>query len=102
MTIRVMLYTEAPKGGEKEFEEAYRQVAVQMRGVDGHIADELLREPGSNRYLLLAEWEDERRFTAWVSDPAHTARTGPLVPYLERTFQRAVYEVAVRPADQRG
>lgn len=96
MSIRVMVSTTVLPEEEKDFREAYRVVVGRMWGTPGHVADELLHEPGTDRYHILAEWADEESFRAWVEDPRHVERTAPLVPFLERAFARRIFTVAVR------
>ena len=58
------------------FEDATCRVAARMRGTNGHVREELLRDPGTTTYHLYAEWEDEASFEAWVADPDHRDQSG--------------------------
>ena len=92
--IRVVVSTTVPEDETEVFEQAYLEVAAGMRGTPGHVREELLREPGTARYHLFAEWEDDASFQAWVGDPRHTETTAPIVPYLIRNMDRKTYLVA--------
>jgi 2-polyprenyl-6-methoxyphenol hydroxylase-like FAD-dependent oxidoreductase/heme-degrading monooxygenase HmoA len=97
--VRVILSTEVPEKETEAFEHAYLKVAAWMRGTPGHIKEELLREPGTTKYHLFAEWEDEASFRAWVSDGRHTNKTGPLVPFLARNMERRLWHIAAVPGE---
>jgi 2-polyprenyl-6-methoxyphenol hydroxylase-like FAD-dependent oxidoreductase/heme-degrading monooxygenase HmoA len=97
--VRVLVTTTVPAGDEDRFERRYGEVAALMRGTPGHIREELLHEPGTPTYHLLAEWSSEAAFQAWVRDPRHTEKTGPILPYLERGFSRRVFAIAARPPE---
>ena len=97
MTIRVMMYTTVEPGEEDTFRAAYLEVAETLRGTPGLLRDELLLQKGTQRFCLQAEWSSLPEFLAWVEDPKHTDKTAPIVPYLERNFDRELYEVMETP-----
>jgi 2-polyprenyl-6-methoxyphenol hydroxylase-like FAD-dependent oxidoreductase/heme-degrading monooxygenase HmoA len=95
--IRVVLTVTVADGKEESYERAYLKVAERVRGTPGHVREELLHEPGTGRYHLFAEWEDEDSFNAWVDNPAHMEQTAPMLPYLLEDFEREIYQIRVRP-----
>ncbi len=97
--VRVLVTTTVPAGDEDVFEQAFLDVAAAMRGVPGHIREELLHEPGTPTYHLLAEWASKAAFLAWVQDPRHTDRTTGLIPYLNRGFSRRIFTIVARPPE---
>ena len=97
--IRVVLSTTVAEAETEAFEDAYVQVAARMRGTPGHIREELLRDPGTSTYHLLAEWEDEASFDAWVRDPKHIEKTGPMVTFLARDMERRIQHIAAVPGE---
>ncbi|MDG4825459.1 FAD-dependent oxidoreductase [Asanoa sp. WMMD1127] len=97
--IRVMVTVTVPPGEEAAYERAYLKVAERMRGTPGHVREELLREPGTGTYHILAEWLDETSFNAWTDDQAHLDQTAPLIQYICDNFQRATYHIVARPEE---
>ncbi|WP_246001775.1 FAD-dependent oxidoreductase [Allorhizocola rhizosphaerae] len=100
LRIRVAVKVTVPEGKEEAYERAYLKVAERMRGTPGHTREELLREVGTNNYVLFAEWENETAFNAWADDPAHMDQTAPLLPYLLESFERTTFEIVARPEEQ--
>lgn len=101
MAARVMVYARIDRGNEEAFEAAYAEVTAKVKGTEGHIADELLRqaEPpdesdGPRTYILLSEWESKEAFLAWENDPIHMATTTPMRPYWSGRVKRIVFDVA--------
>ena len=43
MAARVMVFAKINRGDEEAFEAAYAQVTANVKGTEGHVADELLR-----------------------------------------------------------
>ncbi|MGF7236035.1 MAG: FAD-dependent monooxygenase [Frankia sp.] len=97
--VRVLVTTTVPAGDEETFERGFLEVAELMRGTPGHIREELLHESGTPTYHLLAEWTSAAAFHAWVTDPRHVEKTGPLIPYLKRGFSRRIFSIAARPPE---
>ena len=96
-TVRVMVTVTVGEGEEEAFERAYLKVVERVRETPGYIQEELLWEPGTRTYHILAEWEDEQSFHTWVDNPAHMEQTGPLVPYLMAgDLQRTTFHVKAR------
>src|SRR5215216_2858343 len=82
MPARVMVFAKINRGDEEAFEEAYAQVTANVKGTEGHIADELLRrnEPPDDddqprTYVLLSEWESKEAFLAWENAPAQDRKS---------------------------
>lgn len=97
MAIRVMVFAKIKPGEEKAFEAAYAEVTRKVKGTEGHLRDELLRntkEPSS--YILLSEWESKERFLAWEDAPIHMQTTTPMRPYWAGRVERIIYEIAFR------
>lgn len=95
MATRVMVFAAIREGEQDAFEAAYAQVTATVKGTDGHIHDELLREsdrPG--RYVLLSEWESEAAFRAWEDAPIHRELTTPMRPYWAGRVERVIFDVA--------
>lgn len=97
--VRVLVTTMVKPDEAHAFEEAYAEVAHQMRGTPGHVREELLHEPGAETYHLLAEWTCRSAFLAWVREPKHTDKTGPMIPFLQRAFTRRVFDIIARPPE---
>ncbi|WP_432573711.1 FAD-dependent monooxygenase [Kineococcus sp. SYSU DK005] len=96
--VRVDISTSVAPGQEEAFERAYAVVAGRVGGKGGHLREELLRDPETGRFHIVAEWEDAQRFRLWVEDPAHLADSAPLARWLSVDFERTVYELRQRPA----
>src|SRR5204863_10141627 len=101
MPARVMVFAKINRGDEEAFEEAYAQVSANVKGTEGHIADELLRrnEPPDDEdeprsYVLLSEWESKDAFLAWENAPVHTEMRDPMTPYWTRKVERIIWDVA--------
>jgi heme-degrading monooxygenase HmoA len=101
MAARVMVFAKINRGDEEAFEAAYAQVTSNVRGTEGHIADELLRraEPADpedepRTYVLLSEWESKEAFLAWENAPAHTEKRNPMTPYWAGKVERIIWDVA--------
>ena len=101
MAARMMVFAKIKRGDEQAFEAAYAEVTAKVKGTQGHIADELLRqaEPpnadGEPRtYILLSEWESKEAFLGWEDDPIHMATTTPMRPYWAGKVERVIYDVA--------
>ncbi|GAA3435174.1 hypothetical protein GCM10018954_047780 [Kutzneria kofuensis] len=86
-----------PMSRRAEFERGYAEVGARMATVPGHVREELLREPATDTYHIIAEWESEAAFYSWVADPAHAEQAEPIAPFL-REFQRRVFHLG---ADRR-
>ncbi|NAZ84805.1 antibiotic biosynthesis monooxygenase family protein, partial [Kineococcus indalonis] len=91
--VRVDISTSVAPGEEEAFERAYLVVAGRVGGKGGHLREELLRDPETGRFHIVAEWEDAQRFREWVEDPAHLGDSAPLARWLSVDFQRTVYEL---------
>lgn len=77
-----------------EFERGYAKVTARMTGVPGYLREELLREPGSDVYHILAEWRSEAEFHRWIGNPAHAQEeAGPIAPFL-LDFRRSLFHCA--------
>lgn len=99
-SIRVLVTTLVEPEEEQDFERGYLEVAAKVGQAPGHLREELLHEPGTKLYHLLAEWRSKGEFLAWVTDPRHTDKTGPLIPYLMRGFSRKIMEIVARPPEK--
>ncbi|WP_241255794.1 antibiotic biosynthesis monooxygenase family protein, partial [Candidatus Protofrankia californiensis] len=97
--VRVLVTTTVPADEEEAFEQAFLDVAEAMHGVAGRIREELLHEPGTRTFHLLAEWTSEKAFLAWVGDPHHSDRTSQLIPFLDRGFSRRIFSIVARPPE---
>jgi quinol monooxygenase YgiN len=96
MSVRVVLATIVEDGEQEEFERAYLQMAEKMRDTPGHVQEELLYDAEFRRYTVYAEWTSREAFLTWVTDPAHQDWASPIVPYLERNYERRMLRVAAR------
>jgi heme-degrading monooxygenase HmoA len=101
MAARVMVFAKINRGDEEAFEQAYAQVTANVKGTEGHIADELLRrnEPADQAgeprsYILLSEWESKEAFLAWENAPAHTEKRNPMTPYWSGKVERIIWDIA--------
>jgi heme-degrading monooxygenase HmoA len=101
MSVRVVLSTTVEDGEQEAFELAYQQMAKKMQGTPGHVCEELLYDAELRRYTVYAEWTSRKDFLAWVQNPAHVDWASPIVPYLERNFERRMLDVVAR-TDQNG
>lgn len=96
MSVRVVLSTKVEEGEQEAFERAYHQMALQMQGTPGHVHEELLYDAELRQYHVFAEWATREAFLAWVQNPAHVDWAGPIVPYLERNYERRMLRVVAR------
>ncbi|NIH79675.1 FAD-dependent oxidoreductase [Amycolatopsis viridis] len=94
--IRVEFTVTVPEDRRTDFERGYAEVATRMAGVPGYVGEELLRDPGTSTYHIFAEWSSEEAFRAWVDDPDHTRRTGPILPFTA-DFRRRILHITARP-----
>ncbi|MFD2415989.1 FAD-dependent monooxygenase [Amycolatopsis pigmentata] len=80
-----------------EFERGYAEVAPRMAEVPGYLCEELLREPGTDTYHIVAEWRGEAEFFRWIGDPAHAREeAGPIAPFLLE-FRRRLFHLTASP-----
>jgi heme-degrading monooxygenase HmoA len=97
-----MVHTKIDPEDGAAFEAAFLEVSRNVHGTPGHIRDELIRdtrEPAM--YVLLAEWESERAFLAWVEDPRHLEASRAMFPYWEHGIvDRRIYEVRATLANE--
>ena len=85
-----------------EFGRGYAEVATRMAGIPGYLREELLREPGSERFHIFAEWGSAADFYRWIADPAHAREeAGPIAPFL-LDFRRRVFHVEAAAAAPQG
>ena len=97
MSVRVLVLAEIGPGDEAAFEQAFGAVAAGMKGTQGHIRDELLRDVReSNSYVLVGEWSSREEFLAWFDDPKHPQMTQAMHQYWAGRAQHGVYDVVVR------
>jgi len=101
MAARVMVFAKINGGDEEAFEAAYAEVTAKVKGTQGHLADELLRqvEPEDpadepRTYILLSEWESKEAFLAWEDAPIHMNTTTPMRPYWAGKVERVIWDVA--------
>jgi heme-degrading monooxygenase HmoA len=101
MAIRVMVFAKIKEGEEEAFAKAYAEVTRKVKGTDGHVCDELLRntqEPGS--FILLSEWQSKEKFLAWEDAPIHMQTTTPMRPHWAGRVERVIYDVVHRIGDE--
>jgi 2-polyprenyl-6-methoxyphenol hydroxylase-like FAD-dependent oxidoreductase/heme-degrading monooxygenase HmoA len=80
-----------------EFERGYAEVAPRMAAVPGYLSEDLLREPGTEIYHIVAEWRGEAEFFRWIGDPAHAREeAGPIAPFLLE-FRRRLFHLTAFP-----
>lgn len=96
-TICVDVQITVPADRRAEFERGYTEVAARMAGVPGYLREELLREPGSDVYHIIADWRSEAEFFRWISNPAHAhEEAGPIAPFL-LDFRRRLFHLSTHP-----
>ncbi|WP_432488152.1 FAD-dependent monooxygenase [Kineococcus sp. SYSU DK018] len=95
--VRVDTSTSVAPGEEEEFVRAYRAAASRAAREDGHLREELLHDPETGRFHIVAEWEDEQRFRQRVEDPAVD---GPLARWLSADSRCRVLPIRQRPVVQ--
>ncbi len=59
--------------GKPIFEERFKREHPAMESTPGFIAFRLLRPIGSDTYIILSEWEDNKAFDTYKHDPAFKA-----------------------------
>lgn len=83
-----------------EFHRGYAEVLARMAGVPGYLREELLCEPGTDVFHIVAEWDSEARFFRWIGNPAHAQEeAGPIAPFL-LDFRRRMFHLADGPEDR--
>jgi 2-polyprenyl-6-methoxyphenol hydroxylase-like FAD-dependent oxidoreductase/heme-degrading monooxygenase HmoA len=101
-TICVDVEVTVPAGRRAEFERGYPEVVTRMAGVPGYLREELLRDPGSDIYHIVAEWDSEAEFFNWISNPAHAQEeAGPIAPFLLVDFRRRLFHLSGHPENRR-
>lgn len=107
MSIRVMVFgtINCPED-IAQFEEAFTEVSLTVKGTPGHIQDELLRDTDDPlSVILLSEWRSKEEFLNWENSPQHRQITTPMRPYwtfhgvrriFNRTIQLDAYKDATR------
>jgi heme-degrading monooxygenase HmoA len=97
---RVLVFYRAPDSDPSAVERTYREVSATMRGTEGMVGNQLLKDitdPGS--YVVASDWVDMAAFSAWDKSTGHR-RTTPLDPYQDSDPARrkhfGIYEVVAR------
>src|SRR5689334_5641993 len=95
MSVRVMVFATIKPGSQEDFETAFSRVTQQVKGTQGHIRDELIKDTANpNAYILLSEWESQEAFLAWEDAPIHKETTTPMRPYWAGNVERKIYTMA--------
>jgi heme-degrading monooxygenase HmoA len=95
--VRVLVFAEIAEGKEDAFEQAFADVAARMKGMEGHVRDELLRDVRSgSSYVVAGEWTSREEFQAWFDDPKHPDTTTPMRPYWQDTARHGIWDIAVK------
>lgn len=93
MSVYVTVSARVKAGSGPAFESAFQQVRAAVSGTDGHLGEQLLRDPDDDRaYVLLGHWESATKFLAWEDAPVHREATTPLRPYWDGPVQRRILQ----------
>lgn len=57
--------------GKPVFEHQYKELGSQLQNLPGFIAFRLLRPVGSDTYVVLTEWTEERLYRMWRDSPGY-------------------------------
>ncbi|MQS07447.1 antibiotic biosynthesis monooxygenase family protein [Streptomyces alkaliphilus] len=83
--VRVLLYLRADPTEDGAVAEAYHRISSDLKGTDGLLGNELLREltdPGA--FAVLSEWESAEAFRTWEAGSGHRNTTSPLRRHQDR------------------
>lgn len=95
MPVRVMVFGKLKDGKDREaFEAMIPQVSQSIRGTDGYIRDELLRDiTDPTAYIMMSEWASLEKFLRWEQAPVHKQNTNPLRAYWSAETIFKTYDV---------
>lgn len=91
--VRTVLSMRTRKGCERRFEDEWLCAAEQIRGLDGCLRQDLLRDADDPRsYLIISEWADRERLDAFGRSEQRD-RLMRVVRELRESAQRQTYHV---------
>lgn len=95
MSVRVMVFGKLKRIEDREaFESLIAQVSQHIKGTQGYIRDELLRnldDPAA--YIMMSEWSSSADFLRWEQAPVHKQNTNPLRTYWSAETVFKIYDV---------
>lgn len=100
--VRTVLAMRAKPGCEQRFEAEWLSAAEQIRGLDGCLSQDLVRDADDPRnYLIISEWADRERLDAFGRSEQRD-RLLRVVRELRESAQRNTYEVLHTVASEPG
>lgn len=91
--VRTVLSMRTRKGCEQRFEDEWLSAAEQIRGLDGCLRQDLLRDADDPRsYLIISDWADRERLDAFGRSEQRD-RLMRVVRELRESAQRQTYHV---------
>jgi heme-degrading monooxygenase HmoA len=92
--VRALLEMRVHSGQEKQFVEAWREVARLAAAAPGNIRQALLRDPvQGSRFVICTDWTTIEDFRAFERSPGQDVTTAPL-RRLRESASMSVFEVA--------
>jgi heme-degrading monooxygenase HmoA len=93
--LRATLHMRVKEGRERDFEDAWRTIAEEVRRAPGSIRQALLRDPEDQRnFVVTSDWENRDAFTRFERSPEQDNLTAPLRDFRE-SGQMTVHELLV-------
>ncbi|MFL5867083.1 MAG: antibiotic biosynthesis monooxygenase family protein [Thermoleophilaceae bacterium] len=77
--VRASLYMKVKEGRGAEFEEAWNQIAQEVRKAPGNLRQALTRDPDDHdSFVVTSDWEDRETFGKFETSPEQDDLTAPL------------------------
>jgi heme-degrading monooxygenase HmoA len=90
-----MLHVKVKAGREQEFERAWREIAEQVRREPGNLRQVLLRDPEDPAsFIVASDWESRDAFTRFERSPEQDRLTAPIRD-LRESGRMTVHEILV-------
>jgi heme-degrading monooxygenase HmoA len=91
--VRATLTMKVRAGRERDFEQAWRVIAEQVRQTPGNLRQALLRDPGDpSTFVLTTDWESREAFGRFERSPEQDELTAPLRE-LRESARMTIYEL---------
>jgi heme-degrading monooxygenase HmoA len=77
--VRATLYMKVKEGRGKDFEQAWRRIAEEVRLAPGNVRQALARDPeDSDSFVVTSDWDSRQSFSEFERSPEQDDLTAPL------------------------
>jgi heme-degrading monooxygenase HmoA len=77
--VRASLYMKVKAGRGEEFEQAWRQIADEVRKAPGNVRQALTRDPDDpDSFVVTSDWDSRETFHEFETSPEQDDLTAPL------------------------